>query len=65
MSQKKEELRDGYQRKTNDIFIACEASHGYSNECHFDSRTLTQVRHFENRASCAGCLDGQGNCPTF
>jgi hypothetical protein len=58
MSQKKEELRDGYQRKTKDIFIAHEASHDYSNGCHFSSRTPTQVRHFENRASCTGRPDG-------
>jgi hypothetical protein len=64
-SEKKRELRDGYQRKMNEIFIASEASRGYSNGCPFDSRAPTRVRHFENRASCAGYPDGQENCLTF
>jgi hypothetical protein len=64
-SGKKRELRDGYQRKTMEIFIASEASRGYSNGHTFDSRAPTRVRHFRNRASCAGCPDDQANCPTF
>jgi hypothetical protein len=31
----------------------------------FDSRAPTRVRYFKNRASCAGYLDGQANCPGF
>jgi hypothetical protein len=62
---KKEELRDGYQRKMKEIFIAREASRGYSNGCHFGSRAPAQVRHFENHASCTGCPNGQVNYPTF
>jgi hypothetical protein len=58
-------MRDGSQRKMKEIFIASEASCGYSNDCLFDSRTPTQVRHFENRSSYVGYLDGQANCPTF
>jgi hypothetical protein len=62
---KKRELGDGYQHKTKEIFIASEASHGYSNGHPFDTRTLTRVCHFENHTSCAGYLDGQANYPTF
>jgi hypothetical protein len=62
---KEEEMRDGYPCKTKEIFIAREASRGYSNGRHFGSRAPTQVRHFENRASCAGYLDDQANYPTF
>jgi hypothetical protein len=58
-------MRDGYQCKTKEIFIAREASHGYSSARHFGSRTPTRVHHFENRASCTGSPDGQANCPTF
>jgi hypothetical protein len=47
------------------IFIAREASHGYSNGRHFGSRVPTRVRCFKNRASCASYPDGQANCPTF
>jgi hypothetical protein len=57
--------RDGYQRKTNVVFIACEASRCYSNVRHFGSHAPTQVRCFENRASCIDYTDGQANCPTF
>jgi hypothetical protein len=48
-----------------EIFIANKASHGYSNGCPFDSRASTRVRHFGNRASCAGYSDDQANYPTF
>jgi hypothetical protein len=58
-------MGDGYQRKTKEIFIACEELRGYNNEHRFGSRTPTRVRRFENRASCAGYLDSQANCPTF
>jgi hypothetical protein len=58
-------MRYGYQRKMNEIFIACEMSRGYSNVRHFGSHTPTQVRHFKNHASCASYPDGQANCPTF
>jgi hypothetical protein len=58
-------MRDGYQRKTKRIFIACEASHRYSNERRFDSCAPTQVCRFENHALCACYPDGQANCPTF
>jgi hypothetical protein len=61
----KRELRDGYQHKTKEIFIASEASRGYSNGCPFDSCAPTRVCHFKNRASCAGYPDGQANCLTF
>jgi hypothetical protein len=56
---------DGYQRKTKGVFIACEASHGYSSGRHFGSRAPTRVCHFENRALWAGYPDGQANYPTF
>jgi hypothetical protein len=58
-------MGDGYQRKTNEIFIACEASRGYSNGRHFGSHTPTRVRHFQNRASCFSYPDNQSNYPTF
>jgi hypothetical protein len=61
----KEEIRDSYLRKTKKIFIACEASRGYSNGHHFGSRVSIRVYCFENRASCAGYPDGQANCHTF
>jgi hypothetical protein len=48
-----------------EIFMANEVSHRYNNERRFDSSTLTQARHFENRASCVGYPDGQANCSTF
>jgi hypothetical protein len=63
--QRQEGMRDGYHRKTKGVFIACEASHGYNNGRHFDSRTSTRVCHFENRASCAGYPDSQAKCSTF
>jgi hypothetical protein len=44
-------MRDGYQYKTEVVFIAQEASRRYSNRRTFDSRRLTQVRCFMNRAS--------------
>jgi hypothetical protein len=62
---KKEELRDGYQRKMEEIFIAREASHDYSNGHHFGSCAPTQVCCFENCALCTGYTDDQANCPTF
>jgi hypothetical protein len=62
---KKEDMRYGYQRKMNEIFIALEASHDYSNRHYFDSRASAQVHHFDNRASCAGYSDGQANCTIF
>jgi hypothetical protein len=62
---RKKELQDGYQHKTNGIFIAHEASHGYNNGRHFDSCAPTRVRCFENHASCTGCLGDQANCLTF
>jgi hypothetical protein len=37
----------------------------YSDGCTFDSRTATEVHHFDNRASCTGYPDGQANCSTF
>jgi hypothetical protein len=48
-----------------EIFIASEAPHGCRNGYPFDSRALTQVRHFENRTSCVGYPDGETICPTF
>jgi hypothetical protein len=36
---KKEELRDGYQRKMKEIFIARRVSHDYSNGRPFGSHT--------------------------
>jgi hypothetical protein len=52
-------MRDGYQRKTNEIFIARKMSRGYSNVCHIGSHTPTRVRHFKNHASCASYPDGK------
>jgi hypothetical protein len=63
--EKKRELRDDYQRKMNEIFIASEASRGYDNRCSFDSCARTRVHHFENRALCVGYPDDQENCSTF
>jgi hypothetical protein len=57
-------MRDGYQRKTNEVFIAREASwlqYGRT----FGPCAPTRVCRFENRASCAGYPDGQANSPTF
>jgi hypothetical protein len=51
-------MRDDYQYKTKEIFIA-------RNGHHFGSRVPTRVRHFENRASRASYPHGQVNCPTF
>jgi hypothetical protein len=51
--------------KMNEIFIALEASHDYSNRHYFDSRASAQVHHFDNRASCTGYSDGQANCTIF
>jgi hypothetical protein len=48
-----------------EIFIASEASCGYSNVCPFDFHAPTQVCHFDNRASCASYPDDQANCRTF
>jgi hypothetical protein len=56
---KKEELQDGYQRKTKEIFIAREASRGYSNGSHFgfhahlsaSFRELCIVRRLSRRSS--------------
>jgi hypothetical protein len=36
--ERKEGMRDDYQRKMKKIFIACEASCGYGNGCPFGSR---------------------------
>jgi hypothetical protein len=58
-------MRDGYQRRMKGVFIDYEAPRRCSNGCHFGPCTPTQVHHFENRASCANCPDGQANCPTF
>jgi hypothetical protein len=58
-------MRDDYQHKMKKIFIACEASHSYSNIRHFGSHTPTQVRRFENCALCTGYLYGQTKCSTF
>jgi hypothetical protein len=58
-------MRDGYQRKMKEIFIAREVLCGYSNGRRFSSRASTRVRCFENRASYIGYLDSQANCPTF
>jgi hypothetical protein len=63
--QRREGMRDSYQRKMKEIFIAREASYCYSNGHHFDSRAPTQVRHFENHALCAGYPNGQVNYSTF
>jgi hypothetical protein len=60
--QRREGMRYGYHRKTKEIFIAREASHGYSNGHHFGSHAPTRVHHFENRASYASCQEGQANC---
>jgi hypothetical protein len=48
---KREELRDGYQRKTNEIFIAHEASHSYSMYVILVPACPLVVRHFENHAT--------------
>jgi hypothetical protein len=48
-----------------EIFVASEASHGYSNGCFFYSRVPTRVRRFGNRASSAGYPDGQVKCSSF
>jgi hypothetical protein len=47
------------------VLIAREVSFRYSNGHPFDSRALTRVHRFENRASCAGYLDDQANYPAF
>jgi hypothetical protein len=47
-------IRDGYQRKTKEIFIVCEVLRRYSNGRHFDSRAPTRLRCFENCAYCTG-----------
>jgi hypothetical protein len=49
--QRQERMRDDYQCKTKEIFIASETSRRYSNEHHFGSHTPTQVHPIENRAS--------------
>jgi hypothetical protein len=64
-SRKEKKLRDGYQHKTMEIFIANEASRGYNNGCPFNSRMPTRVRHFGNRSSRVGYPDGQASYPTF
>jgi hypothetical protein len=58
-------MQDGYQRKTNVVFIAREVSRRYSNGRTFGSRAPTYVRCFENRVSCAGYPDGQTNYSIF
>jgi hypothetical protein len=58
-------MRDGYQRKIKGVFITREALHSYSNGRRFGPCAPTQVRRFENRASCVGYLNGQANYPTF
>jgi hypothetical protein len=63
--ERKEGIRDGYQCKTKEIFIAREVSHNYNNEHRFGSRMPTRVRRFKNRASCASYPDSQANYPTF
>jgi hypothetical protein len=58
-------MRDGYQRKMKEIFIARGESHSYSNGRHFGFHAPTRVCHFDNRASCVSYPDGQTNYPTF
>jgi hypothetical protein len=58
-------MRDGYQCKTQGVFIAREALCRYSNRHTFDSRAPTQVHRFVNHASCVGYLDSQANCLAF
>jgi hypothetical protein len=58
-------MRDGYRRKMKGVFIAHEASCGYSNVYHFGSLVPTQVRCFENHTSYTGYPDGQAICPNF
>jgi hypothetical protein len=57
--------RDDYQRKTKEIFIACEESRDYSNVCHFCYHAPTRVHHFNCHALCVGYPNGKANCPTF
>jgi hypothetical protein len=58
-------MRDGYQCKIKEVFIAREASRCYSNRHTFDSYAPTQLRRFVNRASCVGYLDGEANGSAF
>jgi hypothetical protein len=58
-------MRDGYQHKMKEIFIAREELHDYSNGHHFGSHVTTRVCCFESHASCIAYLNNQLNCPTF
>jgi hypothetical protein len=64
-ARKKRGLRDCYQRKIKEIFIASEVSRGYSNGHPFDSHVPTRVCHFKNHASCASYSDAQAKFLTF